>query len=76
MSETLNMLMAGDLTVVTVAIWAAVAFISGAIGGAIGGMLVGGRHIGHELAAMMGAFYGPVAALPGVFIGLVILMLI
>lgn len=42
------------------------------IGGMIGGMAVGGKHIGFELAAMMGAFYGPLAGIGGVLLGLVV----
>lgn len=45
-------------------------------GGALGAMLVGGKDIGYELAAMMGAFYGPVAGIAGVIIGLIIVTLI
>ncbi|MEQ8427049.1 MAG: hypothetical protein RLT87_11220 [Gammaproteobacteria bacterium] len=76
MGDIINMMMAGELTILTFIIWSVVALIVGAIGGAIGGMIVGGEHIGHELAAMMGTFYGPIAALPGVVIGLIVLLVI
>tara|TARA_R110002074_G_scaffold402220_2_gene604833 strand:+ start:121955 stop:122185 length:231 start_codon:yes stop_codon:yes gene_type:complete len=75
-SEITNLLMMGDLTALTIIIWAIVALFVGAIGGAIGGIIVGGEHLGNELAAMMGAFYGPIAALPGVVIALLVLVLL
>jgi hypothetical protein len=57
-----------------------VAFIFGVIasiaGGAIGGVAVGGKHIGNELAAMMGGFYGPLAGISGLIVGLVVLGLL
>ena len=37
------------------------------------GMKIGAEALGKELAAMMGAFYGPTAALPAVLLGLLIL---
>ena len=76
MGEIINMMMAGDLTIVTICIWAIVAMIVSAIGGAIGGVILAAEHLGTELAAMMGSFYGPIAALPGVIIGLIVLLLI
>lgn len=42
-------------------------------GGAIAGMKIGAEALGKELAAMMGAFYGPTAVLPAVVIGLAVL---
>jgi hypothetical protein len=41
--------------------------------GAASGMKIGAEALGKELAAMMGAFYGPTAALPAVLLGLLIL---
>lgn len=52
------------------------ALIAGVIGGAIGGIIVGGKHLGNELAAMLGGFYGPMAAIPGAIIAFVVLSLI
>lgn len=42
-------------------------------GGAITGMKIGAEALGKELAAMMGAFYGPTAVLPAAVIGLAVL---
>lgn len=41
--------------------------------GAASGLKIGADALGKELAALMGAFYGPTAALPAVLVGLVIL---
>lgn len=45
-------------------------------GGAVGGIAVGGKTLGNQLAAFMGAFYGPLAGFTGVAVGLVILALV
>jgi hypothetical protein len=50
----------------------AVAILFSAAGGALGGIAVGGRVLGNELAAMMGSFYGPLAGVGGVLIGVVV----
>lgn len=41
--------------------------------GAASGLKIGAEALGKELAAMMGAFYGPTAVLPAALVGLVIL---
>ena len=46
------------------------------IGGMAGGIATGGRALGINLAAMMGGFYGPLAAVPGMIIGLIVLALL
>lgn len=51
---------------------AAIAVVSGALAG----IRIGGKDLGRELAAMMGAFYGPVAVLPAAVVGLIILALL
>jgi hypothetical protein len=37
---------------------------------------VGGESLGNRLAAAIGAFYGPLAVIPGIFAGLIILAII
>jgi len=66
-------LVRGDLTFLSGSALLGLALLSGALGGAVGGMIVGGKALGNELAAMMGAFFGPVASLPGVLVGLLML---
>jgi hypothetical protein len=53
----------------------AVGVAASVIGGAFGGVLVGGKHLGNELAAMMGSFYGPLAGSGGVALALIALKL-
>lgn len=45
------------------------------VGGAFAGLWLAGRSLGAGLAAMMGAFFGPVAALPATILGLALLFL-
>ena len=61
------------VSIATVALVLIVGVAGSMIGGALSGIVVGGRSLGIGLAAMMGAVYGPMAGLAGVFIGLVIL---
>ncbi|ALA58069.1 hypothetical protein [Nitrospira moscoviensis] len=72
----LGSLAQGEITFGTGVILLVLALVSGAIGGAIGGIIVGGKALGNELAAMMGAFFGPIASIPGVAAALVILALL
>ena len=44
--------------------------------GAASGLKLGADTLGKELAAMMGAFFGPSAALPAVLVGLPLLYLL
>ena len=44
--------------------------------GAASGLKIGAEALGKELAAMMGAFYGPTAVLPAAAVGLAILYFI
>ena len=67
MESVVDALSAGQVTLGTGLIALAIALVAGAIGG----IIVGGRHMGNELAAMMGSFYGPVAAVPGIVIALI-----
>jgi hypothetical protein len=44
-------------------------------GGAAAGLKIGAEALGKELAALMGAFFGPTAVLPAVVVGLAVLAL-
>jgi hypothetical protein len=61
------------MTIGTMIIALLIGTFASIIGGAIGGMLVGGKHIGNELAALLGGFYGPLAGVPGTIIALILL---
>jgi hypothetical protein len=41
--------------------------------GAVSGLKIGAAALGKELAALMGAFFGPTAAMPAVLVGLGVL---
>ena len=76
MSDVLTIPDLSELSLVTAIIFVIVAFVVSAIGGAIGGIIVGGKHIGNDLAAMMGSFYGPINAIPAALLALIILLFI
>lgn len=46
------------------------------IGGAASGLKIGAEALGRELAALMGAFFGPTAVLPAVVVGLLVLAVV
>lgn len=73
MQAIVQQLAKGDITWASGGIFCLAALALGALGGALGGILVGGRHIGYGLSAMMGTCFGPVAALPGVLVALLAL---
>jgi hypothetical protein len=66
----------GSVSWASASLLCSIALLLGAAGGSLGGMLVGGKHIGYGLSAMMGTFFGPIAALPGVVVALVVLFLV
>lgn len=76
MGELVQQLANGQLNALTVLIWAVVALLLSMAGGAATGVKLAGKDLGNELAAMMGAMFGPTGALPGVFLGLIILALL
>ncbi len=41
-------------------------------GGALSGMKLAGEHLGNELAAMTGAFFGPMPVLPAAVVGIIV----
>lgn len=76
MQAIVREMMSGQVSWLSAGLFCASALVLGAAGGALGGMLVGGRHIGYRLSAMMGTFFGPIAALPGVLVALLVLVLV
>ena len=55
---------------------AAIALVASVAGGVLGGLKVGREALGTELAAMMGAFFGPIAGFAGALVGLLALLLL
>ncbi len=76
MTNMVQAIFQGDITWATGCVFCLAALALGALGGAVGGVLVGGKHIGYGMAAMMGTFFGPIAALPGVLLALLSLLLL
>lgn len=66
----------GDLTIIGAAIALAVGTAASLVGGALGGVVIGGKALGNELAALMGGFYGPLAGVPGLVVGSIVLALV
>jgi hypothetical protein len=50
------------------------AFTLAAVGGALTGTRIGGRYLGNELAAMLGALFGPASVVPATVVGLLLLV--
>jgi hypothetical protein len=65
----------GHITWATGALLCLVALPVGALGGAASAAWFGGKHIGYGLSAMMGTVFGTIAALPGVLLGLIALLI-
>jgi len=65
-----------QLNLGSIVLWTLAAFGVSILGGALSGMLLAGKDLGHNLAAAMGALFGPVAATPGILVGLIVLLFI
>jgi hypothetical protein len=76
MESLLNSLNTNHITTETVLVLLLISFCAGSIGGALSALKLGGAIVGNDLALFMGGFFGPIAAVPGILIGLVILKLI
>jgi hypothetical protein len=62
-----------DLTVVSGGILLLLALVVGSVSGAISATVLGGKDIGNQLCVLMGSSFGPVAAVPGTLLGLIVL---
>ena len=69
-------LLSGEVNFATGAVWVLVALVFGSAAGALSAMKLAGKDIGNELALMMGSVFGPLAAVPSVLLGLIILKFI
>lgn len=72
----MQQLLSGQLTVITLLIWTVIIFALSAVGGALAAVKLAGKDLGNELAASMGAMFGPTGAVPGILLGLIILAFI
>jgi hypothetical protein len=73
MHDVIQQLASGRLTAITITVWTLLSIVLSIAAGAVGGMALAGKDLGNTLAALMGAMYGPVAAVPGILLALVIL---
>jgi len=76
MQALIAQLAAGHIGPATAVPWLLLALVLSVAGGAVAGIRLAGKDLGNELAAMMGAMFGPTAVLPAVVLGLVVLALI
>ncbi|MEW6353793.1 MAG: hypothetical protein AB1469_05790 [Pseudomonadota bacterium] len=72
----ITQLAVGHITWATSLVWLLAAFISALAGGAVAGVRLAGKNLGNELAALIGAMFGPVGAVPAILLGLVLLKFI
>ncbi|MBL8482494.1 MAG: hypothetical protein JNJ60_09870 [Rhodocyclaceae bacterium] len=73
MTELIQDFLAGRLTFATVLLWTFCTLLLAMAGGALMGMRIAGKDLGNQLAALIGAFFGPMGAVPGVLLGLSVL---
>jgi len=76
MHDVAHQLGSGQLTAITILVWTFLSIVLSVAGGAAAGLSLGAKNLGNSLAALMGAMYGPVAAVPGILIGLIVLAFI
>ncbi|MBI3343891.1 MAG: hypothetical protein HY028_03340 [Gammaproteobacteria bacterium] len=69
-------LAAGHITWSTGLVWIMASFLIALLGGAAAGVKLAGKSLGDELAALMGAMFGPTGAVPAILLGLILLKFI
>jgi uncharacterized membrane protein len=75
MDNVITQLVAGQVGLASALVWLLVAFVVAMAGGALAGVRLAGKDLGNELAAMMGAMFGPTSVVPAVLVGLIVLAL-
>ncbi|MCK9192757.1 MAG: hypothetical protein M0P19_02665 [Nevskia sp.] len=73
--DAMQALINGEVNLWTIIVWTVLAFPLALLGGALAGIKLAGKDLGIKLAAMVGALFGPVAAVPGVLLALLALAL-
>lgn len=76
MQGLMQQLTDGSLNVTAIVVWTLLAAVLAIAGGALAGIVLAGKDLGNQLAALMGGMFGPVAVVPGVLLGLIVLKLI
>jgi len=69
-------LASGRLTIVTIVMWTLLSIVLSVAAGGVAGLVLARKDLGASLAALMGAMYGPVAAVPGILAALIVLAFI
>lgn len=69
-------LASGEINFATGAVWLVASLLCGGVAGSLSALKLAGKDIGNELALMMGSVFGPLGAVPGIIIGLIVLKLI
>ena len=76
MQAFFQQLTSGSLGAAAIIFWTMLAAVLAMAGGALAGMKLAGKDLGNALASMMGLLFGPVAAVPGVLLALLLLKLL
>jgi hypothetical protein len=76
MHDVMLELVSGRLTAITIILWMVLSIVLSIAGGAVAGLILARKDLGASLAALMGAMYGPVAAVPGILAALIVLAFI
>jgi hypothetical protein len=63
----------GHLNAASILVWTVVSIVLSVAAGAISGVVLAGKDLGNDLAALIGAMFGPVAAAPGILSALIVL---
>jgi uncharacterized membrane protein len=64
------------MDILSILIILGLALVLSVAAGAVSGIKVGGEFLGKELAAMMGAFFGPTSVLPAALVGILFFALL
>ncbi|PAX52165.1 hypothetical protein [Brunnivagina elsteri] len=72
-NKLITSLVVGEVNLFTGFIWLIIATFISMAGGAIGGLLIARKHLGYELSAILGGFFGPAGVIPTILLGLAIL---
>ncbi len=73
MQGLIQQLGSGALGIGSILAWTSIALVLAMAGGAIAAIPLAGKDLGIVLASLMGMLFGPVAAVPGILVGLLVL---
>jgi hypothetical protein len=76
MKAMVDLLASEHLNGPAILLWTGFAFLLAMAGGAVSGVKLAGKHLGNEVAAMIGAVIGPIGVVPGILVGLIVLAFI